>query len=219
MSNGINIINQDGVAVVSSRVIAEDFGKRHNDVVRSIENLTAENCVVKNMFIESEFIHRGNAYKEYLLTRDGFSLLVMGFTGKEALQWKLQYIEAFNKMEEKIKQNSHNPYIHLSKELQAIIMIDQRTQELAGKISTVESKVNQLESESYLSSFELEQISKKVKSKAFEVIGGEKNLAYETYYQRVISDIYHELRRNFDITSYKASRKNEKELAYSTTSI
>lgn len=37
------------------------------------------------------------------MNRDGFSLLCMGFTGKEALEWKLKYIEAFNKMEEKLK--------------------------------------------------------------------------------------------------------------------
>lgn len=40
------------------------------------------------MMIESEFEHKGNEYTEYLLTRDGFSLLVMGFTGSKALQWK-----------------------------------------------------------------------------------------------------------------------------------
>jgi phage regulator Rha-like protein len=44
--------------------------------------------------------------KEYLLTRDGFSLVVMGFTGQKALQWKLKYIEAFNKMEAQLKGNT-----------------------------------------------------------------------------------------------------------------
>lgn len=104
----IQLENKNGVAVVSSRVVAKDFGKRHSHVCDTIRNLTAENSEVKNMMIKSTYVHRGNEYDEYLLTRDGFSLLVMGFTGKEALQWKLQYIEAFNKMEEQIKNQMNN---------------------------------------------------------------------------------------------------------------
>ena len=58
-----------------------------------------ENFVVKYYFVRSEFGHKGNLYKEYLLIRDGFSFIVMGFTGKEADLWKLKYKQAFNKME------------------------------------------------------------------------------------------------------------------------
>ena len=119
---GIEMIESGGVALVSSRVVANDFGKRHDHVKRDIENLI-ENMVdnekeVKEsdsprlgneFFINSTYVSRGKNCEEYLLTRDGFSLLVMGFTGKEALQWKLKYIEAFNKMEEYIKQ--HTPQI------------------------------------------------------------------------------------------------------------
>jgi phage regulator Rha-like protein len=45
----------------------------------------------------------GKLNRQYLLTRDGFTLLVMGFTGQKALQWKLKYIEAFNAMEKTLK--------------------------------------------------------------------------------------------------------------------
>lgn len=53
------------------------------------------------MFIKTWYKHpqNGERYAKYLMNRDGFSLLVMGFTGKKALEWKLKYIEAFNKME------------------------------------------------------------------------------------------------------------------------
>ena len=122
--------NDKGELVVTSRQVAEDFGKEHKNVVRAIENLTAQNSAVKNIMIESKFEHRGNEYTEYLLTRDGFSLLVMGFTGSRALEWKLKYIEAFNKMEQAIK----NPYGHLSKEVQAIFALDHKQQQLAGEV-------------------------------------------------------------------------------------
>lgn len=111
MNNLINIQNKDGKLTVSSREVAENFEKRHNDVVEVIEgkikNLTTENIVVEQYFIPSEFNHKGNIYKEYLLTRDGFSFIVMGFTGAKADQWKLKYIEAFNKMENALKEVYH----------------------------------------------------------------------------------------------------------------
>ena len=100
----IEEMNKEEVLVVSSRDIAEDFEKEHKDVLESIRNLTAENSAVKEMFIENEYVtDRGRTYPEYLITRDGFSLLVMGFTGQKALSWKLKYIEAFNQMERELK--------------------------------------------------------------------------------------------------------------------
>lgn len=105
----ITISNRDGVLTVSSLRVAADFQKDHRHVTEVIRNLTAENPAVKNLFIESSYINeRGREYKCYELTRDGFSLLVMGFTGKKALEWKLKYIEAFNKMEQQLRSNSLN---------------------------------------------------------------------------------------------------------------
>lgn len=74
-------------------MVAKDFGKQHSHVLRDIENIISNMVdefgnpkLDRQMFIESTYENRGKQYKEYLLTRDGFSLLVMGFTGKEALQ-------------------------------------------------------------------------------------------------------------------------------------
>lgn len=107
MSNEIILKEVNGEITANSRDVAERFNKQHKDVLETIRNLIAENSAVKNMAIESEYItDRGRKYPEYLLNRDGFSLLVMGFTGKEALEWKLKYIEAFNKMEKIIKEQT-----------------------------------------------------------------------------------------------------------------
>ena len=108
--------NNSGELVVSSRQVAEDFEKMHKHVLETIRNLVDENSAVKKMFIESEFENRGKKYPEYLITRDGFSLLVMGFTGSKALEWKLKYIEAFNKMEEELR--------NLQKPLSAMEMLE-----------------------------------------------------------------------------------------------
>ena len=95
----INDVNE--ALTVSSLQIAEHFDKQHKDVLKAITNLiketSAQNCA--NLFYESTYPDSyGRLQKYYECTRDGFSLLAMGFTGKAALEWKLKYIEAFNKM-------------------------------------------------------------------------------------------------------------------------
>ena len=98
--------NKREILVVSSRQIAEDFEKQHKNVLRDIEVLKEQIRPAQNWagyFISSEYRDaKGEMRKEYLLTRDGFSLLVMGFTGEKALSWKLRYIEAFNEMEKEL---------------------------------------------------------------------------------------------------------------------
>ena len=86
-----------------------------------------------------------------------------------ALQWKLQYIEAFNKMEEQIKQASHNPYANLSPELQSIIMLDQKQQMLEQQVQTVQQKVNEIEENAKLDPAEYSLVSKRVSSRVYEV--------------------------------------------------
>ena len=102
MKNLINITEKDGQLVVSSRQVAENFEKQHKDVLESICKLISQMSTAENsaLFIKSDYIaSNGKRNPEYLMTRDGFSLLVMGFTGNKALEWKLKYIEAFNHME------------------------------------------------------------------------------------------------------------------------
>lgn len=103
MTNDIILSTQNGEPVASSREVAKRFGKEHKDVLRAIKSITAQNCAVTQMFYQSEYTAgTGKKYPMYLMNRDGFSLLAMGFTGKEAVQWKLKYIEAFNTMEKQL---------------------------------------------------------------------------------------------------------------------
>ncbi len=98
--------NKEEILTVSSREVAEDFQKEHSKVIREIEKLIEEITpkMAVSYFIKSEYKDSMNrTQKEYLLTRDGFSLLVMGFTGQRALEWKLKYIQAFNYMEKELK--------------------------------------------------------------------------------------------------------------------
>ena len=121
MNQLINVTNHNGIIVVSSRDVARDFGKEHNDTKKRIRELVRDMGEIShNYFILSEYKDSLNrTQEEYLLTRDGISLLVMGFTGVPALQWKLKYIDAFNKMEQALR----NQVSQLSEKQQCILAI------------------------------------------------------------------------------------------------
>ena len=88
----------------TSRVVAEVFEKNHFHVIRDIELLKKDISNFGAMFILSSYKDSyERSQKEYLLTRDGFSLLAMGFTGDKALKFKLDFIQAFNSMEQELK--------------------------------------------------------------------------------------------------------------------
>lgn len=138
--NEIIINNDNGTLTVSSLQVSKDFGKEHYHVVEAIEELKKE-CPENSgdLFIESSYQHPQNkqTYKCYNLTRDGFSLLVMGFTGKKALEWKLKYIEAFNLMEQKIRER----YSDISPQLQFLIDMERKQKQLEKKQEELESKI------------------------------------------------------------------------------
>jgi len=90
----------DGQITTTSQQIAEHFGKRHADVIRAIRKLEVPAKFNERNFALVEMNDaKGEKRPAYRLTRDGFVLLAMGFTGKEAMQWKVAYLTAFNKME------------------------------------------------------------------------------------------------------------------------
>lgn len=99
-------LTAEGQPAVRSDIVAYHFKRSHKNVLRDIAKLRAKcpesfhRLNFEPMFIETQ-IGNGATRKDraYLLTRDGFSLLVMGFTGAEAVRWKLRYIEAFNSLE------------------------------------------------------------------------------------------------------------------------
>lgn len=92
----------NGTPTTTSADVARHFGKRHDDVLKAIRNLLPQlpDGGVRN-FAETPYTdpQNGQQYPAYRLSRDGFTLLAMGFTGKRALAFKLAYIDAFNRME------------------------------------------------------------------------------------------------------------------------
>ncbi len=101
------ITERDGIPVTTSRAVAEQFGKLHKDVIWAIENTIAtlqeteegEDFNRRNFAPISQRDAMNREQPAYILTRDGFTLLAMGFTGAKAMQFKVAYINAFNRME------------------------------------------------------------------------------------------------------------------------
>lgn len=192
------IKNLDGQAVVSSRRVSEDFEKDHGKVNRDIENLIGgiakTGDTYNHLFIETKYQNEQNKqwYKEYLLTRDGFSLLVMGFTGAKSLAWKLKYIEAFNKMEQTIQ----NPYKGLSRELQAIFTLDQKTVEIDNRVSNLENRMT-------IETGNQKVLCDLVNKKVMSILGGKEAPAYNELSKKAFRQCWNDFKRIVGVASYK----------------
>ena len=102
------VFERSGEVRTTSRDVAELFGKEHRNVLRDIDALlkdTSEAGGGPLIFEHTPYVEstNGQTYRQYEMTRDGFTLLAMGFTGKRALKFKLAYIEAFNRMERSLR--------------------------------------------------------------------------------------------------------------------
>lgn len=97
-------ISKTEMTVVGSLDVAETFEKRHADILRDIENLKcSKEFTERNFALSSYKDSSGKNNKEYLITRDGFTILVMGYTGEKAMRFKEAYIKQFNAMEKALQ--------------------------------------------------------------------------------------------------------------------
>lgn len=93
-----------GQITATSLQVAEHFQKRHTNVIRAIRNLEVSDEFGRLNFEPSTYLNeQGKKQPMYHVTRDGFAMLAMGFTGKEAARWKEAYISTFNAMETKLR--------------------------------------------------------------------------------------------------------------------
>ncbi|MEB7388731.1 Rha family transcriptional regulator [Aerococcus viridans] len=195
------VIMKDKQAVTASLQVAENFGKRHDHILRDLDEL--KEGLTQNwgdLFSESTYVHPQNKqeYRMIYMNRDGFTLLAMGFTGKKALQFKMAYINAFNEMENYIQQRQ----LPMSQEDIMIATLETQ-KELKKQISTVSSDVEGLKQEIDLSRLQKSKLSKLVRKNAMEAVGGKHSQAYEGFYKKAISEHWREIKNYFDVASYE----------------
>lgn len=123
----IKIEEKEGKLLTTSLNVAEVFGKEHKNVLKDIRELDCSDEFNRLNFEPISYEDSyGRSQSAMAITRDGFSFLVMGYTGKKAAQFKEQYITKFNQMEQKLKANAPQNYIEalkalIAKEEQALL--------------------------------------------------------------------------------------------------
>lgn len=144
MNYVVKIESKNGINVVSSRVVAKELGKNHSDVLDSLNNIL-EKGDFRSLIIPSNYQVKGQKrnYKEYLLTKDGFTLYMFNIQGYN--DFKMAYINEFNRMEQALKKNITQEKLPFS----SSVMIPIDKIEYWNKIKELSNEANDVRSEIY----------------------------------------------------------------------
>lgn len=167
------VIIQNQQAVTTSLQVAEAFEKQHKHVLEAIENKisSAENSAqYQNMFLEDVYRDKsGKSNKMYLMNKDGWAFIAMGFTGRKADEFKLQYIAEFNRMESHIKDSREKLPSNPREILKLMFQVTEETQE---EVEKVKGRVTDLEENTVLSAGDYSYISRRINQRVAEVAKG-----------------------------------------------
>lgn len=198
------VVMKNKQAITTSLKVAETFEKNHRDVLRAIDNLKKDVRNFAQMFEETkEPDSYGRPRRVFYMNRDGFTLLAMSFTGDKALQFKLKYIEAFNKMEQIIKEQAlpQTPEERLALTMKVTYRLDKR-------VATVEEKVDYLTNTSELNETQRYQLLQARKARVIQVCGGvESNYYQEKKAKKVFSQFGKDFKKAFKIPRYDSLQK------------
>jgi phage regulatory protein, rha family len=167
------------------------------------------------MFVESTYVNRqGHEQPMYYMNRDGFTLLAMGFTGRDAMRFKLEYIEAFNQMDELIRNESGLPQTP-EEQLQLTMVVTNR---LVKRVGKVEARVDHIEKTSELSEIQRYQLLQARKKRVIEAVGGaDSNYYKDTKARKVFSAFGRDFKKEFQIPRYDSLEKQYFERAMEFT--
>lgn len=223
MANELVFKGQNDQVLTNSILVAEKFGKEPNDVVRAIDNLlqNADNecdAKVRDMFVEyTEDVPQPNggvkSARRFIMNRDGFTLLAMGFTGKKALKFKLEYIAAFNSMENALKR-------HLSS-AQMLAMQANINLEYEKRIENIENEIAEIKKEREengkfllsvaMSSEELPQLSMRDNIRQLvNKYASAMNIRQQDVWHKIYDQLYYLY--HISIRNYKKARRDESKL-------
>ena len=197
------VIMHDQQAVTTSLVLAEVFEKKHQHVMEAIRKLTVENSTVKKMFVEDSYLNSRNQQQPmYYMNRDGFTLLAMGFTGSKAMEFKLKYIDAFNKMEKQIKEETKFRLPTNLNEMSTMFYSVMKDQDK--KIEEQSEKVNFLMNLSGLTSPRNKELTKARNKKIIQVCGGSESNSYQdkSLRSKLYNELFKSYRHRFDVNQY-----------------
>lgn len=213
---GVTVGYKDNqLATIDSREVAEMLGKEHSYVLEMIQGregklgiipvLENANLAVSNYFIPSTYRSGTREYKCYEVTKMGCELLGNKQQGEKGILFTAKYVERFNQMEQAIKGQTFNTS-RLSKELQAILMLDEKTVE-------IDNRVTKLENTMTIDFGQQEVLHRIAKERIVIVLGGKDTPAYRELSKKVFSNLWKRYKQVFHVASYKDTAKKDFEEA------
>lgn len=197
---------------IDSREVAEMVGKSHDKLLRDIrtyvEQLSLSKIGESDFFTESTYKNeRGKEYPCYLVTKKGCEFIANKLTGVKGTEFTAKYINRFHDMEEQITQPK-SPMKLLEMEFAALKEVD-------SKVDAVNNDLQEFKLNIPLFPADADEVKNEVNRKALDCLGGKKSNAYRDSSLRgkVYSDIYRELKRQFEVSKYTYIRRNQKEMA------
>ncbi|MEX0083523.1 ORF6C domain-containing protein [Clostridium butyricum] len=197
------ITNYQGIDVIDSLKVSEITGKAHDKLLRDIRGYIdiisrSPKLESENFFVESEYFNSRNQKQPcYLLTKQGCEMVANKMTGEKGILFTAEYVEAFNKA------NQHIP--KMSKELEAILMID-------GKQQKMDERITKLENNTTIDYSQQEDLRELANKKIIAILGGTDAPAYRELNKKVFSNFWRDYKRKLNVNSYKNTLVKDYEL-------
>ncbi len=226
------LLTRSQQSTIESREVAEMLDMEHWQLLRKLEGsesakvvgaiptFTNNGIVVSDYFLESAYIdNSGKQNKCYLFTKLGCDFIANKFTGEKGVLFSAKYVKRFNEMDQTIKSGLLDG---LSTEMKALLIHDKKIQAVENKADEANQKADAINDD--LQSFkldlpllgvELDKITAAVHTKGVACLGGKETPAYheKSLRSKVYADIYREIKRQFGVSSYKAIKRNQCEIA------
>jgi Rha family phage regulatory protein len=197
---------ENGKAVTDSLTVAEVFGKRHDRVLQDIRDLGCSEDFRVHNFVESSYMNSQNKEMPmYHMNQKGFTLLAMGYTGKEAMKFKEAYINQFERMENELKKP------RVLSEREQLVAAMKLSIESAEEIAVVKEEVKEVrgmvENQITLDHGEQRRIQKAINGKVYE-LETDKEIR-----KKLFSELHREIKDRFAVSSYKDIKRKDMQAA------
>jgi Rha family phage regulatory protein len=206
----LKVIDFKGRNVIESRMVAEMIEMRHTELLRKIkgydEILTDAKLRSLDFFIKNTYKDgKGEERLCYLLTKQGCEMVANKLTGEKGVIFTAQYVEAFNKMEQKVS-IPQNP-------MQALELMFKAHKQTDAKVEELDNDLQSFKKDIPLLPVECDDVQKAVRQLGTKILGGHGSPAYcdDSIRQKVYSDIGKEIKHKFNVRSYKAIRRRHLE--------
>lgn len=186
------VISKNDQALTTSRNVARDFDKNHQHVLRDIDRLKEDVQNWTDLFYETTYTHEQNKqeYRQYLINKDGFTLLAMGFTGKQAMKFKVDYMNAFNEMEKQIQKPSNTKLL-----LKTALQHEEQIEEIKTDVSMLKNTMR-------IDGVQEFRLRKRANQVVVKSLGGKESPAYKNLSSKVFSRFWRDFKEHFMIPRY-----------------